>query len=100
MCVGVFFFKPRSACERRISACSSDVCSSDLMRAMPVEDFMTKAGKIREDGRVVRDMYLVRVKKPEESKGPYDYYEVLRTIPGDEAYRSMEQGECPLVTTG
>lgn len=67
------------------------------MRSMPVEDFMTRNGKIREDGRVVRDMYLVQVKAPAESRGPYDYYKVLRTIPGDEAYRPMSEGDCPLV---
>ena len=67
------------------------------MRATPVNDFMTKNGKIREDGRVVRDMYLLQVKKPEESKGAYDYYKVLATIPGDQAFRPMEQGDCPLV---
>ncbi len=67
------------------------------MRSTPVEDFMTKNGKIREDGRVVRDMYLVQVKSPAESQGPYDYYKILRTIPGNEAYRPMSEGDCPLV---
>ena len=70
---------------------------ADQMRAMPIDDFMTKGGKIREDGRIIRDMYLVQVKKPEESKGPYDYYKILRTIPGEEAYRPLDKGDCPLV---
>src|SRR3546814_7763884 len=65
---------------------------AEQKRAMPIEDFMTKAGKISADDRVVRDMYRMRDKKPEESKGPDDYYEVPRTIPGDEADRQTEHG--------
>ncbi|WFU68625.1 ABC transporter substrate-binding protein [Bradyrhizobium sp. CB2312] len=67
------------------------------MRELPVNDFMTKNGRIREDGRLVRDMYLFRVKSPEQSKYKFDYYELLATIPGDEAFRPMEQGGCPLL---
>ena len=70
---------------------------ADQMRSMPINDFMTKDGKIREDGRIIRDMYLVQVKKPEESKGPFDYYNILRTIPGEQAYRPLDKGDCPLV---
>jgi branched-chain amino acid transport system substrate-binding protein len=60
------------------------------MKEMPVNDFFAKDGKIREDGRMVHDMYLAQVKKPEESKGPWDYYKILRTIPGDQAFRPMD----------
>jgi ABC-type branched-subunit amino acid transport system substrate-binding protein len=67
------------------------------MREMPVNDFMTRDGKIREDGRLVRDMYLFRVKSPEESKYKFDYYKLLATIPGNEAFRPMEEGGCPLL---
>ncbi|QIO34028.1 ABC transporter substrate-binding protein [Bradyrhizobium sp. 1(2017)] len=67
------------------------------MRDTPVNDFMTKNGRIREDGRLVRDMYLFRVKSPEQSKYKFDYYELLATIPGIEAFRPMERGGCPLV---
>ncbi|CUU18556.1 branched-chain amino acid transport system substrate-binding protein [Bradyrhizobium sp. JR7.2] len=67
------------------------------MRAMPVNDLMTRNGRIREDGRLVRDMYLFRVKSPEQSKYKFDYYELLATIPGEEAFRPMEQGGCPLL---
>ena len=67
------------------------------MRAMPVNDFMTKNGRIRDDGRLVRDMYLFRVKAPEQSKYKFDYYELLATIPGEEAFRPMEQGGCPFL---
>jgi branched-chain amino acid transport system substrate-binding protein len=52
---------------------------------------------IRADGRKMHSMYLFEVKKPSESKGAYDYYKLVATIPGEEAFRPMEQGECPLV---
>jgi branched-chain amino acid transport system substrate-binding protein len=67
------------------------------MRDTPINDFMTKNGKLRIDGRVVRDMYLVEVKKPDESKGPWDYLKIVQTVPGDQAYRPLDQGGCPLV---
>ncbi|MBV9824535.1 MAG: ABC transporter substrate-binding protein [Alphaproteobacteria bacterium] len=67
------------------------------MRATPVNDFMTKNGKIREDGTLVRDMYLFEVKKPEESKGPWDYYKLISTIPGEDAYKRPNGNECPAV---
>jgi branched-chain amino acid transport system substrate-binding protein len=68
------------------------------MRQMPVNDFMTKNGKIREDGRLVRDMYLFKVKAPVESKYKFDYYKLLATIPGDEAFKPQEEGGCPLLS--
>ncbi len=52
---------------------------------------------IRQDGRKMHNMYLFEVKKPSESKGPYDYYKLIATIPGEEAFRPMDQGDCPLV---
>ncbi|HXZ00709.1 MAG TPA: ABC transporter substrate-binding protein [Stellaceae bacterium] len=67
------------------------------MREMPINDFMTKNGHLRIDGLVLRDMYLYEVKKPSESKGPWDYYKLIRTVPGDQAYRPLDQGGCPLV---
>ncbi|KRR22700.1 ABC transporter substrate-binding protein [Bradyrhizobium retamae] len=67
------------------------------MRATPVNDFMTKNAKIRDDGRLVRDMYLFSVKAPGESKYKFDYYKLLATIPGEEAFRPMEEGGCPLL---
>ena len=67
------------------------------MKATPVNDFMTKNGKIREDGTIVRDMYLFEVKKPSESKGPWDYYKQLAVIPGEEAFRLSGPNQCPLV---
>ena len=67
------------------------------MKDMKVEDFFAQGGKVREDGRMVHDMYLVRVKEPSQSKGPWDYYELVRTIKGDDAFRPMADGGCPLV---
>jgi branched-chain amino acid transport system substrate-binding protein len=67
------------------------------MRETPVNDFYAKNGKVREDGRMVHDMYFVQVKTPEESTGPWDYYKILSTIPGDQAFRPLDEGGCPLV---
>jgi len=67
------------------------------MKEMPVDDFMTKNGVIRQDGRLVRDMYLFQVKSPAESKGKFDYYKLVATIPGDKAFRPLDAGGCPLV---
>ncbi|GGF57289.1 ABC transporter permease [Azorhizobium oxalatiphilum] len=70
---------------------------SAKMRELPVNDFFAKNGKVREDGRMVHDMLLVEVKKPSESKRPWDYYKVLATIPGDEAFLPLSKSECSLV---
>jgi branched-chain amino acid transport system substrate-binding protein len=67
------------------------------MRETPVNDFFVKNGRIREDGRMVHDMYLVEVKAPAESKGPWDYYKVKGTIPADEAFQPLSASRCPLV---
>ena len=67
------------------------------MRATPINDFMTKNGKLREDGRVMRDMYLFEVKKPAESKGEWDIYKLVQKIPAAQAFRPLEEGNCPLV---
>jgi branched-chain amino acid transport system substrate-binding protein len=67
------------------------------MREMPVNDAMTKNGKLREDGRLVRDMYLFQVKSPAESKGKDDIYKLVATVPGDQAYRPLSESTCPLV---
>jgi branched-chain amino acid transport system substrate-binding protein len=56
------------------------------MRETPIEDFFSRHGKLREDGLMVHDLYLVQVKKPEESKYPWDYYQVLTMIPGEQAF--------------
>jgi branched-chain amino acid transport system substrate-binding protein len=66
------------------------------MREMPVNDFMTKQGVIRADGRLVRDMYLFQVKSPAESRGGFDYYKLVATIPGNQAFRPLGEGGCAL----
>jgi branched-chain amino acid transport system substrate-binding protein len=68
------------------------------MREMPVNDFFAKNGKLRIDGRMVHDMYLMQVKSPEESKGEWDLLKQVATIPGDKAFRPLDAGGCPLVT--
>ena len=67
------------------------------MRETPVNDMFAKNGKILANGRMVHDMYLARVKTPAESKGPWDYYQILRTIPGDEAFFTLAESGCKLV---
>ena len=69
----------------------------EKMRATPVRDAFTDNGVLREDGRMVHSMFLLQVKKPEESKAPWDYYKVLAEVPGDEAFRPLKDGGCPLV---
>jgi branched-chain amino acid transport system substrate-binding protein len=67
------------------------------MHEMKVNDMYNKDVTIRPDGRVLHSMYLVQVKKPDESKYKYDYYKVITTSPGEQAFRSMSEGNCPLV---
>src|SRR3954452_4029213 len=67
------------------------------MRETPINDFMTQNGKILENGRLIRDMYLFEVKKPSESKGAWDYYKQVATIPGEQAFKRPGGNECPLV---
>jgi branched-chain amino acid transport system substrate-binding protein len=68
------------------------------MKEMPTEDTLFGKGTIRSDGRHIHDMYLLEVKKPEESKGPWDYLKVRATIPAAEAFRPLKDGGCPLVS--
>ncbi|UZE15035.1 ABC transporter substrate-binding protein [Pseudomonas sp. B21-053] len=68
------------------------------MVATPVNDMFAKNGKIRVDGRMVHDMFLAQVKTPAESKGEWDLYKIVRTIPGEEAYRPLAESKCKLVT--
>lgn len=82
---------------KAIEATGTDDTNTVLeqMRATPINDFFAKGGVIRTDGRMVHDMYLARVKSPAESKGPWDYYEIVRTIPGEDAYGPLEESTCP-----
>ena len=68
------------------------------MKAMPTDDPLFGQGTIRPDGRKVHPMYLFQVKSPDESKGPWDVYKVVATIPADQAFRPLREGGCPLVT--
>lgn len=70
------------------------------MRELPINDFFAKNGRIREDGRMVHDMYVYEVKKPSESRGEWDYYKLREVIPGDQAFRSLKDSACPLVKKG
>ena len=67
------------------------------MKKTPVNDFFAKGGTIRDDGRMVHDMYLLQVKKPAESTTPWDYYHVRATIPAAEAFQPLSASKCPLV---
>jgi branched-chain amino acid transport system substrate-binding protein len=67
------------------------------MKELPIDDALFGKGSVRADGRAIHNMYLYQVKKPSESKGEWDLYKVLATIPADEAFRPMDQGGCPLV---
>jgi branched-chain amino acid transport system substrate-binding protein len=68
-----------------------------IMKDTPINDMFAKNGRIREDGRMVHDMYLFEVKKPSESRGRWDDYKLLATVPGNEAFQSLELSRCPLV---
>ncbi|HET6618680.1 MAG TPA: ABC transporter substrate-binding protein [Dongiaceae bacterium] len=69
---------------------------SKLLHSMPVDDVFTHNGKVGPNGRMIYDMYLMEVKKPSESKQDWDYYKVLATIPGDEAFIKPSESGCPL----
>jgi branched-chain amino acid transport system substrate-binding protein len=68
-----------------------------MMKATPINDLFAHDGRIREDGRMVHDMYLFEVKKPSESKEPWDDYKLVATIPAEEAFQPLSQSTCPLV---
>src|SRR5438477_496979 len=68
-----------------------------VMKETPINDMFAKNGKIRGDGRMVHEMYLFDVKKPSESKARWDYYKLVGTVPGNEAFQPLEQSRCPLV---
>ena len=66
------------------------------MKATKVNDFFAKNGVVRPDGRMVHDMYLMQVKTPAESKYEWDYYKLVQTIPGDQAYMTKAETKCEL----
>ena len=88
---------------KAVQALKSDADGAKVvakMKEMPTDDQLFGKGTIREDGRKIHPAYLVEVKKPSESKGPYDYYKIRATIPADQAFRPIGEGECPLVKKG
>ncbi|WP_428666812.1 ABC transporter substrate-binding protein [Reyranella sp.] len=84
---------------KAVQAAGTDEAKAVLaeMRKIPINDFMTKNGTVRPDGRVIRDMYLMQAKTPEESKGGWDLVKMIATVPGSEALRPLNEGDCPLV---
>src|SRR5467141_1039402 len=70
----------------------------EQMKKTPTDDPVFGKGSIRQDGRKLHPMYLYEVKKPSESKGPWDYYKLVKEVPPDQAFRPLDKGECPLVT--
>jgi branched-chain amino acid transport system substrate-binding protein len=82
-----------------IAAAGTDEAKAVMakMRATPVDDFYVKNGQVREDGRLVHDMFFAQVKTPSESTKPWDYYKILGVIPGDQAFRPLTEGGCPRV---
>lgn len=67
------------------------------LREMPIKDAFARNATLRPDGKLIHDTYLVSVKSPQESKGPWDYYKIIKTIPGDQAFNSLAESKCPLV---
>ncbi len=69
----------------------------DQMKAMPVQDDVLGSATVREDGTVLSPSYLYEVKRPEESKAPWDYYKLLATIPADRAWRPLAEDGCSFI---
>ena len=84
---------------KAVKAVNSDDAQKVMaqMKKTPVNDFFAKNGRIRDDGRMVHEMYLFQVKKPSESNGAWDYYKLRATIPADEAYQPLSASRCPLI---
>ncbi|RIK96825.1 MAG: ABC transporter permease [Proteobacteria bacterium] len=69
----------------------------EKMKSMPTDDILFGKGEIQPNGRKIHPAYLFEVKKPEESKGPWDYYKLVATIPADQAFTTLDKSTCPLV---
>ena len=84
---------------KAVAAAKSDEAKTVIakMRELPIEDEVVRNARLREDGRMVHDFYIFQVKKPGESKGDWDYYDLVATIPGDEAFRPLSQSTCPAI---
>ncbi|SEL55472.1 branched-chain amino acid transport system substrate-binding protein [Bosea lupini] len=84
---------------KAVVAAKSDEAKTVIakMREVPIEDEVVRNAKLREDGRMVHDFYVFQVKKPAESKGEWDLYDLVATIPGDQAFRPLAQSACPAI---
>jgi branched-chain amino acid transport system substrate-binding protein len=84
---------------KAIQTVKTDAASAVMaeMKKAPINDFFAQNGQIRDDGRMIHDMYLAEVKKPSESTGEWDLYKILRTIPADKAFRPLSESKCKLV---
>jgi branched-chain amino acid transport system substrate-binding protein len=84
---------------KAVKAANSDDAQKVMtqMKKTPVNDFFARNGGIRDDGRMVHDMYVFQVKTPAESTAPWDYYKLIATIPGDEAFQPLSASRCPLI---
>ena len=84
---------------KAVAAAGTDDTAAVLakMKSTPINDFMTRNGRIREDGQVMRDFHVFRVKKPSESKGEWDLFAPVATLKGEEAFRPADKALCPLV---
>ncbi len=71
----------------------------EVAKELPTDDPLFGKGTVRADGRKLHNMYLFETKTPEQSKGPWDYYNLVRVIPAQEAFRPLEEGGCPMVAT-
>lgn len=87
---------------KAVQAAGTDEASAVMakMKAMPINDMFATNGRIREDGRMVHDMYLAQVKTPAESTTPWDYFKIKAVIPAGEAFQPLAKSTCPLVTKG
>ena len=85
---------------KAIDAAGTDegLAVTNQLKKMKINDVFSQNGYVREDGRMVHDMFLAQMKTPQESKGPWDYYKILTTIPGDQAFQPLSKSTCSLVT--
>ncbi|MGP0061317.1 MAG: ABC transporter substrate-binding protein [Beijerinckiaceae bacterium] len=96
---GVFHYLKAVAALGVEAAKASGAATLTKMKEIPTDDIVFGKGRLREDGRKIHDVYLFEVKKPEESTRLWDYFRLVRTTPGEEAFRPLSAGQCPLVRT-
>ncbi len=94
---GVFHYLKAVAAMGVDAAKADGAATLAKMKAIPTDDIVFGKGRLREDGRKIHDTFLFQVKTPEDSKQPWDYYRLLRTTPGEQAFRPLAESSCPLV---